>query len=62
MAEAGGDLYGSLPKLSNNLGHGSIGATNHNVRLTANMYPDLIKEIDMTCLDVFPKYKNYEAN
>ncbi|WP_231919782.1 tyrosine-type recombinase/integrase [Salegentibacter salegens] len=62
MAEAGVDLYASLPILSNYLGHGSLGATNHYVRLTANMYPDLIKEIDMTCLDVFPKYKNYEAN
>ncbi|WP_229793608.1 tyrosine-type recombinase/integrase [Salinimicrobium marinum] len=62
MAEAGVDLYASLPILSNYLGHGSIGATNHYVRLTANMYPDLIKDIDMTCLNVFPKPKNYEAN
>lgn len=62
MAEAGVDLYASLPILSNYLGHGSIGATNHYVRLTANMYPDLIKDLDITCLNVFPKYKNYEAN
>lgn len=62
MAEAGIDLYASLPILSNYLGHGSIGATNHYVRLTANMYPNLIKDLDMTCLNVFPKPKNYEAN
>lgn len=62
MAEAGVDLYASLPILSNYLGHGSIGATNHYVRLTANMYPDLIRDVDMTCLNVFPKYNNYEAN
>lgn len=62
MAEAGVDLYASLPILSNYLGHGSIGATNHYVRLTANMYPDLIKEVNMTCLNVFPKYRNYETN
>ncbi|MFD2833181.1 tyrosine-type recombinase/integrase [Gramella sp. AN32] len=62
MAEAGVDLYASLPVLSNYLGHGSIGATNHYVRLTANMYPDLIRDVDMTSLNVFPKYNNYEAN
>lgn len=62
MAESGIDLYVSLPILSNYLGHQSIGATNHYVRLTASMYPDLIKDVDMLCLDVFPKYQNYEAN
>lgn len=62
MAEAGIDLYASLPILSNYLGHQSIGATNHYVRLTANMYPDLLKDIDTICLDVFPKFKNYEAD
>jgi len=62
MAEAGIDLYASLPILSTYLGHQSLGATNHYVRLTANMYPDLIKNVDMICLDVFPKLKNYETN
>jgi len=62
MAAAGIDLYASLPILSNYLGHQSLGATNHYVRLTANMYPDLIKNVDMICLDVFPKFRNYEAD
>ncbi len=62
MAESGIDLYASLPILSNYLGHQSIGATNHYVRLTANMYPDLINDMDTVCLDVFPKFKNYETN
>jgi integrase len=62
MAESGIDLYVSLPILSNYLGHGSLEATNHYVRLTVTMYPDLIREIDTICLDVFPKYRNYEAN
>ena len=62
MAESGIDLYASLPILSNYLGHQSLGATNHYVRLTANMYPDLIKNVDMICLDVFPKFRNYEAD
>ena len=62
MADAGIDLYVSLPILSNYLGHQSLEATNHYVRLTANMYPDLIKNVDMICLDVFPKIKNYETD
>jgi integrase/recombinase XerD len=62
MAESGIDLYVSLPILSNYLGHQSLGATNNYVRLTANMYPDLIKNIDMVCLDVFPKFRNYETD
>lgn len=62
MAESGIDLYASLPVLSNYLGHQSLEATNHYVRLTANMYPDLIKKVDMVCLDVFPKISNYESD
>jgi integrase len=62
MAESGIDLYASLPILSSYLGHQSIGATNHYVRLTANMYPDLINDMDTICLDVFPKFKNYETD
>ena len=62
MADAGIDLYVSLPILSNYLGHQSLEATNHYVRLTASMYPELIKKVDMVCLDLFPKIKNYETD
>ena len=62
MAESGIDLYASLPILSSYLGHQSLKATEHYVRLTANMYPELIKDVDMICLDVFPKFRNYEAD
>ena len=62
MADSGIDLYASLPILSNYLGHQSLKATEHYVRLTANMYPNLIKDVDMICLDVFPKFRNYEAD
>ncbi len=62
MADSGIDMYAALPILSNYLGHQSINSTNHYVRLTANMYPDLIKNVDMVCLDIFPKFKNYENN
>jgi len=55
MAESGIDLYTSLPVLSTYLGHQSLSATNGYVRLTAAMYPGLIKDVDMICLNVFPK-------
>lgn len=62
MAESGMDLYVSLPILSNYLGHQSISSTDHYVRLTASMFPDLVSDVDRTCIDVFPKFKNYETN
>ncbi len=55
MAEGGMDLYCSLPILSTYLGHQSLRATNGYVRLTADMYPDLVRKIDVVCFDVFPK-------
>jgi len=62
MAEAGVDLYVSLPILSRYLGHQTLESTNHYVRLTASMYPDLIRQVDTLCLDVFPKPYCDEAN
>lgn len=54
MAESGSDLYCSLPILSSYLGHECLESTNQYVRLTSEMYPGLLKEVDMVCLDVFP--------
>ena len=62
MAESGVDLYTSLPVLSTYLGHQSLNATNGYVRLTAAMYPGLLKEVDMICLNVFPNVENYETD
>jgi len=62
LAESGVDLYTSLPILSTYLGHQSLDATNGYVRLTATMYPDLLKDVDMICLNVFPNIENYETD
>jgi len=62
MAEAGVDLYVSLPILSTYLGHQSIEATNHYVRLTKHIYPDLIKDTNVICQDVFPKYQSHDED
>lgn len=62
MAESGSDLYCSLPILSTFLGHQSFSATEVYVRLTAEMYPGLLKDIDRVCLNVFPEISSYEPN
>ncbi len=62
MAENGTDLYCALPYLSAYLGHQSIRATNGYVRLTAEMYPGLLKDVDTICLNVFPKTEFHETD
>jgi integrase/recombinase XerD len=54
MSESGLDLYYSLPILSTYLGHQSLGATDRYVRLTSEMYPDLIKKSSDISSSVFP--------
>lgn len=54
MSESELDLYYSLPLLSTYLGHQSLEATDSYVRLTAEMYPDLLKKSSEICSSVFP--------
>jgi len=58
MATSGMDLYYSLPLLSVFLGHKSLGATEHYVRLTAEMYPSILKSQKGISAYVFPKSQN----
>jgi site-specific recombinase XerD len=62
MAEAGVDLYYSLPVLSTYLGHQSISATDKYVRLTAEMYPSLIAKVNPTCMHLFPELFKEQNN
>lgn len=62
MAESGMDLYCSLPILSTYLGHKSLQSTNCYVRLTADMYPELLKDVDVICLNVFPNIDCYGSH
>ncbi len=57
MAEQGLDLYYCLPLLSKYLGHKSLAATDGYVRLTADMYPKLINDVNKICAFVFPEVK-----
>ena len=54
MSESELDLYYALPILSTCLGHQSLDATEKYVRLTAELYPDLIKKTSDICSNVFP--------
>ncbi len=64
MAKSGMDLYYSLPLLSVFLGHKSLGATDHYVRLTAEMYPNILKDQKGIGAYLFPKPNNlaYDGN
>lgn len=57
MAKSGYDLYFTLPLLSTYMGHKSIGATERYVRLTEEMYPELLDDERKLCSYVFPKIK-----
>ena len=62
MAEAGLDLYYSLPILSTYLGHQSLAATDKYVRLTAEMYPSIIDKANKLCPYLFPEIFNLKDN
>lgn len=55
MASQELDLYYSLPILSKYLGHSSLEATDRYVRLTAEMYPELLQQANQLCAYVFPE-------
>jgi len=60
MAESGVDLYYSLPVLSTYLGHRTLESTEQYVRLTAEIYPDLIKNVNDVYLNVLPQLYDHE--
>lgn len=58
MMESGLDIYHSLPVLSTYLGHRTLESTDKYVRLTAEMFPHLLKKVNETCAYIFPDIKN----
>jgi len=62
MAESGLDLYYSLPILSEYLGHLSLEATDKYVRLTSEIYPALLSDINNVCAYAFPEVKCSETD
>ena len=60
LSEEGKDLYYILPVLSTYIGHQSLAATDEYVRMTSEMYPDLLNKTDSICSYIYPelKYRN----
>jgi integrase/recombinase XerD len=54
LSDEGMDMYCSWPYLSTYLGHQSLAATEQYLRLTSNMYPELLKDADGVSIDVLP--------
>ncbi|MFN5422343.1 MAG: tyrosine-type recombinase/integrase, partial [bacterium] len=55
VVENGTDVYCALPILSTYLGHASVTATEHYVRLTAEAFPDIQNVLDRYCGHVIPE-------
>ncbi len=62
MSKSGLDLYYSLPLLSTCLGHRSLKSTDQYVRLTAEIYQDLLNDGNEISAHVFPKTQTNTAN
>ncbi|MCK9526626.1 MAG: tyrosine-type recombinase/integrase [Limnochordia bacterium] len=60
LADAGVDLYVALPTLSTYLGHKTIYATEHYLRLTMSMYPDIERKFRAKMDTVFAEQGNHE--
>lgn len=60
MAKSGHDLYYTLSVLSTYMGHKSIGSTEQYIRLTQEMYPELLNDERELCAYIFPKIKTIE--
>lgn len=51
----GEDIYSLFPILSTYLGHSSLNATAQYLRLTSEVYPEIIEQIEKKCSFVIPK-------
>lgn len=54
MTDKGMDIYCALPLLSTYLGHASISATGQYVRLTQDMFPEIIEKVNAIAAFVIP--------
>lgn len=57
----GADLTAMIPILSAYMGHAGIRSAAQYLRLTAEVYPELMKQIEETCAYVIPEVA-YEGN
>ncbi len=52
--KSGEDLTAMLPVLSVFMGHKSLSATSRYLRLTAEVYPDVVRQVENTCAYAIP--------
>lgn len=57
LSKEGKDLYYIMPILSMYIGHLSLKATDRYVRLTSEMFPELLSQTDSICTYVYPDFK-----
>lgn len=63
LCEQGLDLYYSMPILMTYIGHKSLSATNRYVRLTEEMHPGILKNVNKAYKHLFPEIElNNETN
>jgi integrase len=55
MSREGIDLYYSLPVLSEYMGHKSLESTDTYVRLTSEMFPEVMEDVNAVTAYVFPE-------
>lgn len=58
----GENLTNLLPYLSVYLGHCDLRGTQHYLRLTADLYPDITKQVEEYCSNIIPEVTFYETD
>jgi len=62
LSDEGLDLYCSWPYLSTYLGHQSLEATEQYIRMTSQMFPELLKHTDNYSVDILPDLTSQPKN
>ncbi len=62
LLKQGLSFYSALPILSTYLGHASISATEHYVRITQEVYPEILEKTSSYSAFVFPEVEQNETN
>ena len=58
----GNDVTNCLPYLSAYLGHEDLLGTQYYLRLTADLYPDIVRKVETSCSWIIPEVNANEAN
>jgi integrase/recombinase XerD len=62
LVDQGVDIYCALPILATYVGHASVKATQGYVRLTVDMFPELIEKISQECAYILPEVMGNETD